>query len=223
MSAAFDFNTVNRGDDSRWFVVFYDKTIHNPQRSAELGRPEYDVKCYVRMQEPGDNLSIHDRPATDFDMRRFPAQYRAYTEGRGTEQPGTPIELLFPANPELVAMFKHLKITTVQVLAALEGNGLASVGMGAQEFKQKAQRYLDASKEGEAFTKMQGELAQRDQEIAALKQQNTEVMERLDKLTKLMERQVETQVSPGPDIELPKAGMRGTPPKKSPFSATGEI
>ncbi len=175
------------GDDNKKFVIFYDQTVQNKARSAEMGRPEYDVVCYVRIQDPGDNLQIAVRPARPDDAQRWPQHFRMYQEGRGTEQPGTPIDLLFPANPELVAMLRHLKITTVQSLAALEGTALQGVGMGAEEFKVKARKYLEMSKEGEAFTKMEGELRKRDDEIAALRQQNTEITDRLDRLVKAME------------------------------------
>jgi len=178
---------VEFGDDNKKFVVFYDRTIQNKSRSAELGRPEYDVVTYVRIQDPGDNLQIADRPARPEDSQRWPRHFQAYQEGRGIEQPGTPVELLFPANPELVAMLKHLKVTTVQALAALEGNGLQQIGMGAEEFKVKARRYLEMAKDGEAYTRLQAELAKRDDQIAALTQQNSEMSERLDRLIKAME------------------------------------
>lgn len=217
---------VQFGEDTKKFVVFYEKTVHNPVKSQEAGRPEYDVVTYVRMQDPGDNLQITDRPARENDRRRFPRHYQAFLDGRGTEQPGTPIELLFPANPELVAMFKHLKVTTIQALANLEGNGLSAVGMGAQEFKQKAAKYLDMAKEGEAYSHLQGELGKRDQEIAALKQQNADMNDRLDKLLKAMEANAANAgmatVEPAPEVRLPTRGAAGTPPRRSPMG-TGEI
>ncbi len=217
---------VQFGDDNKKFVVFYDRTVHNPAKSAESGRPEYDVKTFVRVQDPGDNLQIADRPAREDDRQRWPRHYQAYLEGRGTEQPGTPIELLFPANPELVAMFKHLKVTTIQALANCEGNALASIGMGAQEFKQKAVRYLEMAKEGEAYTKMEAQLASRDMEIAALKQQNTEITERLDRMLKMMEANAAgvavAPIEPAPMQQLPQPGQKGVPGRRAPMG-TGEI
>jgi hypothetical protein len=205
---------VEFGDDNKKFVVFYDKTIHNPAKSAAAGRPECDVVTYVRIQDPGDNLQIADRPARPDDAQRWPQHFRNYQEGRGTEQPGTPIELLFPANPELVYTFRHMKVTTVQALASLEGTSLQAVGMGAEEFKIKARKYLEMSKDGEAFTKMEAALVSRDMEIAALKQQNTEITERLDKMLKMMEANAAgagtAAIEPGPKVVPPRRAPMGT-------------
>ncbi len=218
---------VEFGDDNKKFVVFYDRTIQNKARSSEQGRPEFDVVTYVRIQDPGDNLQIADRPARPDDAQRWPQHFRAYQEGRGTEQPGTPIELLFPANPELVASFRHMKITTVQALASLEGTALQGVGMGAEEFKVKARKYLEMSKEGEAYTRMEAALAKRDDEIAALRQQNAEMSDRLDKLIKAMEANAQNAgtvfIEPRPDPVLPAKGAPGTGIKHRAPMGTGEI
>ncbi len=210
------------GDDNKKFVVFYDKTVHNPAKSAAAGRPECDVVTYVRIQDPGDNLQIADRPARPDDAQRWPQHFRNYQDGRGTEQPGTPIELLFPANPELVYTFRHMKITTVQALAALEGTALQGVGMGAEEFKVKARKYLEMSKEGEAFTKMEALSQRLNDENAALKQQLLETNERLDKLIKAMEANA-SGVAP---IEvqqpvLPQPVQKGVPARRG--MGTGEL
>lgn len=178
---------VQFAGDDRKFVVFYDKTVHNPSKSAAEGRPVYDVVPYVRIQDPGDNLQIADRPARDDDRQRWPRHFQSFIEGRGTEQPGTPIELLFPANPELVAMFKHMKVTTVQALASLEGTGLNGVGMGAQQFKDKAIKYLSMAKDGEAYAQLTAELARRDAKIAALEAANAQMSERFDAIMKRLE------------------------------------
>lgn len=211
---------MQTGDDTKKFVIFYDKTIHNPAKSQAAGRPEYDVVCYIRMQDPGDNLTIHDRPATEGDRQRFPRHYQMYVEGRGAEQPGTPIELLFPANPELVAMLKHLKVTTIQALAGLNGHALSQIGMGAEEFKQKAAKYLDMAKEGEAYTKMAAELEKRDEEIAALKARLAQNDERFDALMKRLE-----GISPTPEEPVPPAATLPSTVQRRPARGmgTGEI
>lgn len=230
MSDAFSFQPINRdwaangahgmavfGDDAKLFVVFHDKTVLNAARSEQMGRPEYDVQCYMRLQQPGDNLSITHRPATPADMARFKAQYAMYLDGRGEEQPGTPIDLLFPAHPELVAMFRHLKITTVQALAALDGTGMTGIGMGAQQFKDKAVKYLSMAKEGEAYTHMAAELEKRDTALAARDVQIKELSDRLDRLTKRLE---DGPQEIGQTVAVP--AQPPTKPKKTGMG-TGEI
>lgn len=234
MTDAFSFQPINQqwvangaqgmavfGDDAKLFVVFRDKTIHNPAKSEAVGRPEYDVVTYVRIQQPGDNLSITDRPATEADKRRFANQFKTYQDGRGEEQPGTPIDLLFPAHPELVATMRHLKITTVQALANLDGHGMNTLGMGGQEFKQKAQKYLDMAKEGEAYTRMEGLLASRDTTIAAQDNQIKELSDRLDKLTKMVEAgrvTITSETESAPAAPQPRLRPRTNSPM-----GTGEI
>lgn len=199
------------GDDTRKFVVFYDRTVLNEAKSREAGVPTYDVVTYVRMQDPGDNLNIADRPAREQDRQRFPRHYENYIQGKGTEQPGTPIELLFPANPELTAMMRHLKVTTIQALANLEGHALSQIGMGAEEFKVKARKYLDMAKDGEAYSHLQAELAKRDAEITALKAANEQMSERFDTIMKRIEAQALGEPAPAPA------------PKPKTRAATGEI
>lgn len=178
---------VQFGDDNKKFVVFYDRTVLNPTRSKEAGRPEYDVVPYVRIQDPGDNLQIADRPAREDDRQRWPRHYQAFLDGRGTEQPGTPVELLFPANPELVASLKHMKFTTIQALAEAEGNALAGIGMGAQEFKTKAIKYLAMAKDGEAYAHLSAELDKRDAKIAEMEARLAVADERFNAIMKRLE------------------------------------
>lgn len=187
MSFAMDFNGSNaagrfkdifQGDDGK-HVVFYTRPVLDPIQSTEHGRPFYKDVTYVKMQDPGDNLQVTDRPATDADIKRFPQHYQMFLTNRGEEQPGTPLDVLFPDKPSIIATLRHANVRTVEALANLSAEGQRVVGMGALEWSQKAQTFLKIAGDAKAQTMLNAELDKRDTEIAALKNQ-------IGELTKLV-------------------------------------
>ena len=46
------------GGDSKQVVMFYLKPVRNPAKSAEMGRPYFDDKVFVRIHPPGERLNI---------------------------------------------------------------------------------------------------------------------------------------------------------------------
>ena len=177
-------------------MVFHSKAVHNPAKSRETGVPTYDPILYVRIQTPGDNLQIADRPAKANDVERFPKQYELFKQGRGEEQPGTPVDLLFPDNPEIVATLRHLKIPTVQMLADLNSEGERHIGMGGLEWKAKARRFLDMAKANEgnaAAEKVRDDLMLK---IDGLIAENKELSARLTKAVAKLEADPEPEPEP---------------------------
>lgn len=103
---------------------------------------------------------------------------------------GTPIRTWTVVTPSQVKMLIDLNIYTVEQLAALSEEGLASLGMGARALKSKAQAWLDsAGDQGKiaselASLRLQVEtLANRDkereEELQLLKSENKKLVEAL--------------------------------------------
>lgn len=211
------------GGDSTKFVVFYDKPIPNPRKSAEMGRPWSDAVVYCRMQDPGDNLQVNDVPASEVLKRRFPRQWQAYLEGHGEEQPGTQLDILFPFQVEIVANLRQMKIMTVEALANVTDTVKGQIGIGANEWQQKAKAFLDKAAGGAVF-------AQMERDKAELRAENESLRHQIEEIRQMMVQQGinapinQPQVFPQNTAALSQANLdthkRGPGrPRKEPFSA----
>ena len=162
------------GPDNR-FVEFYTGKKPNRAKSIAEGRPVHDHIPFVRIQTPGDNLNVINRPATDNDAAEWPKQWANFAAGRQAIPEGTPLEILLPNNPEVVEHLHHLKVFVIEQLAAANDTALQSMGMGARKLQEDAKAYLAMADKGKGFhelrasvEKMQNEMKARDDKIAAL-------------------------------------------------------
>lgn len=161
---------VNYGPgDSGMVVMFYLKPVHNPAKSVESGSPQYDDKTYVRIHPPGERLNIIDRLATDSDRKRFPMQYMQFKENAPQVSNGTPIDMLFPATPSVGAALKASGVHTVEQCAELSAHAIETIGMGAQQWVNDAQRYLQVANKGVKASELKKLLDDRDLENNHLK------------------------------------------------------
>lgn len=157
------------GDD-RKLVLFYNKAVLNPRKSQEEGRPYHENKVYVKIGEPGEtNLNLIDRPVQESDKQRWPRQWMQFVNNQKQVPDGTPVEMLFPTNPAIAATLKSFGVHTIEQLGHLSAEGITRVGMGAQEWVNKAKAYIEKAEKGVSYHKFEEALAQRDNEIAVLK------------------------------------------------------
>ena len=107
--------------------------------------------AHMEVRFPGDKLTVIDRPASEIDKRRFPAQWQAF-EGGGEYEGQTRLETCAWADPGLVKEMAYEGILTVEQLAGLPDEvvrrnsllGLIRLRELAQEHLVKAQRTADA-------------------------------------------------------------------------------
>lgn len=166
-------NNPNFGDD-RLGVLFYMRTVEDAERTKLEGRKCFREREYVKIMVPGDRLNIIDRPvqmtgqtATD-ERLRFPKQYAKFKQQQEqVAHDGTPLNLWPGINGSLVEELKYLNIFTVEQLATLSDTHVAKIPRG-HEFKRKAAEFVQATKDAAAVNKLQAELAERDDKIAAL-------------------------------------------------------
>ena len=157
------------GGDPSMVVMFFLKPIHNPTRSNEQGSPQYDDKVFVRIHPPGERLNIIEREATDQDKKRFPMQWVQYKENAPQVSNGTPIDMLFPASPATAAALKASGVHTVEQCAELSAHAIETIGMGAQQWVNTAQRYMEVANKGVKASQLRADLDARDREIHSLK------------------------------------------------------
>lgn len=155
--------------DAGMVVMFYLRPINNPAKSQEMGRPFFDDKVFVRIHPPGERLNIIDRAATDTDKKRWPMQWAQFRDNAPQVSNGTPIDMLFPAQPSNAAALKASGVHTIEQLAELSAHAIENIGMGAQGWVNDAQRYLQVANKGVKASELKGMLEARDREIASQK------------------------------------------------------
>jgi len=170
------------GDDSRTIALFYNRSVHNPIKSEHAGTPIHDDVDYVRIHQPGERLNIIDRPVTAADRARFPRQWSDYIGNREQIPDGTPIDLLFPAHPNVGANLRGVGVHTIEQCAKLSGHAMDVIGMGAQEYVNRATEYLENAEKGVGLHKLHRELEERDSQIRILHSQVGSLKGQLDQL-----------------------------------------
>lgn len=163
------FAPVQYGSDAHLSVVFHNKEVLNPRKSQEMGRPFYEGVDFVRIQQPGER-DYTDRPVEEVPetKMRFAAQWQAYLQNQTQVPEGTPVSILFPRNPETAANLQTVRIHTVEQLASLSMEGIQRVGLGAQDWVNKAKKYLEDAAKGSSHHKFDAEIKKRDEVIEDL-------------------------------------------------------
>ena len=169
-------NKVDTSGDGKLFVQFRTEPVLNPAASTKAGRPIYDDVDMIVIRTPGSQLTSVVAPAKYY-MERFGDRYRAWKSGQEAAVSGTPLES-FPFllnKPGLVAELKALNVRSVEQLAEMPDGNKQRI-MGGFELSRKAAAFIEASKEGAQAAQLASELEKRDAEIAALKQQMSQVL-----------------------------------------------
>lgn len=164
------YGQVKFGNDDLTMAIFYTRPVLNPAKSQEANTQIFDNVAYVRIQPPGERLNIVERPVNDNDKRRWPKQWNDYINNRLQVPEGTPVEQLFVNHPAIAETLKGANVFTIQQLASLSGNALDSIGMGAQEWVNKAKAYLDSATKGKDFIKMSKDLEDAQAQLRVLTQ-----------------------------------------------------
>jgi hypothetical protein len=193
---------VRFGEDRNMFVVFYRRSVVDPNASQAAGRRICKGENYVRIQPPGERLTVVDRPVTDADKHRWPNQWRQFVDNHQQVPDGTPIDMLWVDFPEVGDTLRGMGIHTVEQCANLSGLAIESIGLGGQEYVNKAKRYLEQAEKGVAFHKHEKDLAERDQKIRLLTQNQAALQEQINKLMGMLQ-QAQGQVPPNtiPPVE----------------------
>lgn len=161
--------------DDRLIVGFYRKSVLNQARSREAGKPVFEGKDFVKIQHPGETLNVLDQPVREDHKQRWPQKWAQYQSGINQIPDGVPINLLFPTRPEIESTLRSYNIHTVEQLAGLSAHAISTVGMGAQDWVNAAQRYMERADKGVNHHQFEKALADKDTQIRALQRQVEEV------------------------------------------------
>lgn len=177
MPTGFDPNSgvVQFGKENQVYVRFYRGSKRDNFASKENGVPIEKQVDYVEVRQFGEKDSTI-LEVEDHHKRRWPTHWANYSRGLEQAQDGTPLDVLFPRNPEIVGTLKANHIYTIQALAAIpDSNGAIPF---IQDHKRRAKEFLSGLDGGKRFHQLESQL-----EASELK-----VMEQADLIKSLSER-----------------------------------
>ena len=186
-------------------VQFYRGTKRDVYNSILDGAPKDIGIDYVKVSNAGekDNV-IHE--VNELHKRRWPDQWRAYQEGRAQIADGTPLDMLFPGNPEIVSTLKANNVHTIEQLSDYPDSSLTAF---TPTWKAKAQQFLKG-KGDNRFPEL--EQRAKDAEARLLEMEAMIMQLTAAQATVSVADQVEVaNIVPAPELE-PRRGP-GRPPK----------
>lgn len=173
---------VTHGDDSRLYVEFENRPVHQEFQSEEEGRPIYKDVPYINIMFPGDKTKQICRPVKlvddmsgPSDPTRFPRQWALFQEQKEQVQTGTPVSEWGPVTRSQAMELKGMHIHTVEQLAGLADGALN--WMGSRELREKAKTWLENAKGGAEALRLQHENEILRADMDALKVQMRELVE----------------------------------------------
>ena len=206
-------------------INFYWATVHNPAKSREAGMPVEDKEIFIEIFTPGEEGTEKIvRPITENDKREFPQHWAAFQQNRVHVPEGTPIEVLFPADPQIPKMLRYHGIHTVQLCAKMSPHAIETLGMGAQDWVNKAKRMIDFANEHKSEHLVEQLKQQHQNEINSLKNQIAELIQRMGSMQSAVAthvpayaaaeigRQLAGHVEPAPKKPIPEAPQWAEPP-----------
>lgn len=207
---------VRMGSDDQMNVLFYKKPVLDVQKSRELGRPWHRSMDYVRIQQPGEK-DYNDRPVQELDdaKYRWPRLWDAYQKGQEPAPNGTPVDVLFPQNPEIPANLHTLGVHTIEQLSGLTEHGAQTVGMGSTMWRNKAKEFLAAANGGAGMHRLNAENDRLKNSIEVLSNQNAALKAQLDRLSAIVEQKI-------PQGTVPDYTPRAAPTTLMSFSNDAE-
>jgi hypothetical protein len=176
--------------DSRLAVTFYKRSVKQEDDSIAAGRPIFKEFDFVRICVPGDNLTEIDTYANDSHKARFPRQWAHYQNQVGNEEKiiGTPVEQWTLISRSQAEELKGIKFRTVEDIANCSDQQLQRIGMIAgmspHSFREKAKAFLNLANDS-------AEVAQREQELQALKEENAKIKAETEAKLSKMEAKME--------------------------------
>lgn len=180
------YQTDLNNPDSRLNVKFYQRAINNEFKSALEGRPIMEMRDFILIEVPGDNLTVIDTFAVDEHKQRFPVQWARYqNEKTDGDIEGTLLNDWPVLNAAIAAELKHFKFYTVEQVAAASDAQLNTLGMAAGmsplALRDKAKAYLGSAKDTALVQQQADELSKRDEIIARMELQIAELAQQANK------------------------------------------
>jgi hypothetical protein len=124
------------------------------------------------------------------DIKKFTKAWNMFARGNTDAIQGTPIALLFRADPSRAENYTRNHVDSIERLAALPDGEVEHLGMGAFDDRARARAYLARAKEAAAGIEFNAQFREMKDENSSLKAQIADLSE---KLTKLLSAQLEAE------------------------------
>jgi hypothetical protein len=175
------------GDDTL-HVQFAQASHFDDVATRAEGRPVFVMMDYVTIIVPGDQTSIVHRPVRPSDLDRFPTQWAAFLNGK-EQQVGYPLTEWPGVSRAQCDELSYFKITTVEALAGVS-DSVCQKFMGINALRDKAKTWIAQRKGEEPALKLAAAVAQKDEELNALRASMAMMQEALEELKKAQEPKV---------------------------------
>jgi hypothetical protein len=90
---------------------------------------------------------------------------------------------LFPNHPAVADNLRGFGVFTIEQCDGLSANAMDTIGRGAQEYKSRANRYLEMANKGQSFHILQTKIDEKDQELRIMQQTVNSLKQQLESLT----------------------------------------
>jgi hypothetical protein len=163
------------------YAQFYTGATKDEAASVTEGRPIFKDVPFVRIFVPGDKDNIIDQPAwideahENSHSSRFPDEWKRFKDGLGAAESGTPLELLPGVSKAQVEEMKYFHVRTVEQLAGMSDSNSQKF-MGVRKLQAEAKAYLERAAGAAPEKRLQAELEKRDNELATLRTQVSELV-----------------------------------------------
>ena len=178
-----------QGADARLAVQFYKRSIKQEDETIAAGRPIFKEFDFVKIMVPGDALTEIDTYANESHKQRFPRQWAHYqNQVAGHEDIiGTPLDQWPQVTRSQAEELRGLKFYTVEAIADCSDQQLQRIGMVAgmspHNFRLKAKAFLNLANDS-------AEVAHREEELQALRQENDKIKAETDAKLAAMQEQM---------------------------------
>lgn len=160
------------------FVEFFMDAKEFKAESEREGRPVFREIPHVRIMIPGDrNVEFIDK-AGEYYQNQYPQAWARFKASQVVGNVGTPLAQWPLMNRALVKEANYYNIQTVEQLAEISDANVQKLGMGWAEWRRKAQSFLDAAKGDSARTAQDAENERLREEMAMLRQQMEQLVEK---------------------------------------------
>jgi hypothetical protein len=182
--------------DAGMIVKFFSRPMHIPARSEAEGRPIFEDTVWVRIQAPGDALSVIEVPVRDDHKARFPRHWAFFKNSQNEGgQVGTPLSQWPLLTPSQAEELRAQKFHTVENIAHASDEQLNRMGMsgGMSPFalREKAHRYLTVAKDVSTVSLAVQELEAKKKELADQQREHQESMRRMQEQMEQMKKAME--------------------------------
>lgn len=114
------------------------------------------------------------------DIKRYSAEWNAFMRGVAYNDIGTPLEILFKADPARAEYYKSRHIRTVEMLSNLTQTHIDDLGLGARADVNKAKAYMEEVKAASDTSYFHNELEKKDAQIEELMRHLRELQLRVE-------------------------------------------